>query len=163
MNIGGGKSWDDSSNTNPVQLAGRGIILVDTTTEGDSALDATIQRELLMRQCAAWHQEMMRLKSLITECLTTLDTTSEKQQSTGSPAFTWTFQQLSNTEWSGLPVENSSSSSSETVGKHATLETAGAIKEDRAARTSPAGMLTSVSTSMKQAYRDHLTWGEGWY
>lgn len=118
------------------------------TTEGVSVsavITANVQHTL---PCDTWGARPRTIRDIIMHYQMTQDTISEPPQSSGSAGFTWTCQQLSETDWSGPQADNNSSSNSETAGKPGISETEGATVADPAVRTSPVGTSTNASTFM---------------
>lgn len=151
--------WDDSLSMNRVPNVAVGTISEDMMMEEGSASDATMLNEqLTFHEIIVLNYWMRNLYDFPTIA----DITSVKPVSSGSPAFMWTYQQLSETDWSGAHLGNSSSTNSEIVGR---LVISG--KEVKA-RTLHLETLMSASTStapMKRKAWEELQelqqpWGE---
>lgn len=133
---------EDMFITSLVQNAGAETTLRDLTMGALFALAAITLNERHTLLCDIWPARMRMAKGITERCLRTLGRTSEVPQSSGSPAFTWTCQQLSQMACCGRQAARNSSSSLVTAGKRVISVTAEmmVMKKDVRARTLQVGM-----------------------
>jgi hypothetical protein len=142
--------WD-SNNTNRVRTVDHVIISPATTMVEVSVLGVTTPKGVPTHRWVTWDRQGR--KSIITRYQKMPVNCSPPLLSSGSHVFTWMYQQLSSTEWSGPQAASNSSTNLVTAGKQETFDQmiqrvqGVVIQSDLAARTSQVGMSTSASTS----------------
>lgn len=99
--------------------------------------------------CDIWATRPKTIGEVVSQYQMTLEPSMDKQQSSGSAVMEWTYQQLSETDWSGAQAGSNSSSSLVIAGKPGTSGNGGSKSS---ASATPAGMLTNASTSTDDSY-----------
>lgn len=148
-----------SSATSRAPTAEAGITSLDMMTAELSVLAATIGKDQLMRQCDVWATRPKTIGDLVSQYQTMLDTSSAPSASSGSRVFMWMFQQLSKTDWYGLPETSNSSTKWETAGKPGTSGGSGSKSSGSA---TPPGTSMSASTSTDNQWGSRLADRMGW-